>query len=551
MNRAPIQLRSAAVALLTALAAAPLSSAGAQRVSKEPAPPAPDTAWFAVVLNTDTLATESVVRAGGTVSGDLRLLRPRPMAVQYTMFLRSDGGVDSVHTTTVDANVAARGTIVIRPDSAILTMQAPGLTEPQVARIAAPPGALPFINLSAGALDVIFRRARTIDGDAATIPLIAGPQLIPAQIRFVGNDSATVSLGAELRAAVARDGAFLGAVVPAQNVRFVRLAARPASRTAGAPERAAGDPYAAPAGAPYRAENVTIRTPDGATLAGTLTLPRGASAGTPAPVVVTITGSGPQNRDSELTGIGGYAIYRQVADTLGRRGIGVLRLDDRGAGASSALSGSETSETFAGDVRAAVAWLRTRPDVDARRIGLVGHSEGGIIAPMVAAGDTLLRAIALLATQSRPGAELSAHQRQQAIAQDARIPAAARDSMFRVAQAQTDSLVAAGGANAWTRFWWTFDPGPVVRRVRVPVLILHGETDAQVPVAQAEELAAMLRESGNPDVTMRRFPGVNHLFLADPSGHWEGYAALPSKAVPPVILGTIADWFVARLGRGG
>ena len=200
MNRAPIQPRSAVLALLAALAAAPLSSAGAQRVAKEPAPPGPDTSWFAVVLNADTLATESVVRTAGTLSGDLRLLRPRPMAVQYTMFLRPEGTVDSVHTTTVDANVAARGTIVIRPDSAILTMQAPGLTEPQVTRIAASPGALPFINLSAGALDVIFRRARAIGGDAVTIPLIAGPQIVPAQIRFVGTDSAVLNIGAELRA---------------------------------------------------------------------------------------------------------------------------------------------------------------------------------------------------------------------------------------------------------------------------------------------------------------------------------------------------------------
>ena len=110
------------------------------------------------------------------------------------------------------------------------------------------------------------------------------------------------------------------------------------------------------------------------------------------------------------------------------------------------------------------------------------------------------------------------------------------------------SIVRSGGTDAWTRFWWTYDPLPAARRLRVPVLILHGETDMQVPVAQAEELAAVVRAGGTAPVTLHRFPAVNHLFLDDASGHWSGYAALPSKAVSPVIMGTVADWLAARLG---
>ena len=424
-------------------------------------------------------------------------------------------------------------------------LRAPGLASPRVDRIATGPGALPFINLSAGILDQVFRRARTVGGGAVTIPLVAGPQVLPGAVRFVGSDSAVLDLNVALRAAIAPDGALQGAIVPAQNVRFVRLAARPAAASSAVRNDAMR--YAAPAGAPYTARNVVVPTPGGFNLAGTLTLPAWASTSRPAPVVVTISGSGPQNRDSELMGVTGYALFRQLADTLGRAGVGVLRLDDRGTGASGGGSTQPTSADFAGDVRSAIAWLASQPMVDSSRLGLLGHSEGGIIAPMVAGDDRRVRAVALLATQSRPGHELSAHQRRITIAQDTARTQASRDSLFIVAQAHSDSLVRSGGGDAWTRYWWSYDPAPALRRVQAPVLVVHGETDMQVPVAQAHEVATMLRDAGNPDVTVRTFPGVNHLLLDDPSGHWSGYQALPSKAVAAPITGTIADWFADRL----
>lgn len=221
--------RSVSAVALLALGAAWSAPLAAQRVTKDPAARggAPDTAYFAVVRGADTLARETVVRGPGVLRGDLRLRQPSAMAVRYTVFLRPDGTADSLLTTTVDGAVAAHGRIAIRPDSAILTMQAPGLTQPQVDRIAVAPGALPFINLSSGVLDLILRRARLAGGDTVTIPLIAGPQLLPGRVRFIGADSAVLHVGVELRAAVAPDGALRGAVVPAQEVRFVRLASRP------------------------------------------------------------------------------------------------------------------------------------------------------------------------------------------------------------------------------------------------------------------------------------------------------------------------------------
>ncbi|HEX4935761.1 MAG TPA: hypothetical protein VFV33_21425, partial [Gemmatimonadaceae bacterium] len=137
-SRCRMQRAAALLALLVAGAV----PAAAQRVAKAAAP-RPDTTYWAVVLNADTLATETVIRTPARLEGDLRILRPRPMAVHYVMALRPDGTVDSMQTTTVDADVVARGTIVIRRDTALLTMMAPGLTAPRTDRVAVPHATLP------------------------------------------------------------------------------------------------------------------------------------------------------------------------------------------------------------------------------------------------------------------------------------------------------------------------------------------------------------------------------------------------------------------------
>ncbi|MGH7718668.1 MAG: serine aminopeptidase domain-containing protein, partial [Gemmatimonadaceae bacterium] len=137
---------------------------------------------------------------------------------------------------------------------------------------------------------------------------------------------------------------------------------RQASDTAAAAER---KDYSAPLGAPYTAQDVTVSTPMGHTLAGTLTLPHGASRTSTVPAVVTITGSGAQDRDESLGSPPGYRPFRQLADSLGRRGIAVLRMDDRGHGASTGNHRAATSADFAEDIRAGLAYLRTRPEIDA------------------------------------------------------------------------------------------------------------------------------------------------------------------------------------------
>lgn len=312
-----------------------------------------------------------------------------------------------------------------------------------------------------------------------------------------------------------------------------------------APRQAQRPDYSAPADAPYTAIDATVPGPGGHVLAGTLTLPKNASGRVPA--VVLISGSGPQDRDGAIPVVPGYAFFRQIADSLGRRGIAVLRLDDRGWGASGGDVSTATTEDLAADTRAAVEWLRAREEIDPARVGLVGHSEGAIIAPMLAAEDARIHAVALLAGPSWTGRRILDYQLREALRGQG-LAGAALDSAFARGVVERD---AAAARVPWVRWFMEHDPLPVARRVRAPVLILQGATDRQVTAEQAEELGAAIRQGGGTDVTVRVFPGVNHLFLVDPAGTADParYAALPSREVPPEVLGTLADWLVQRLTR--
>jgi dienelactone hydrolase len=206
--------------------------------------------------------------------------------------------------------------------------------------------------------------------------------------------------------------------------------------------------------APYTAEAVSIPTPRGYTLAGTLTRPKGAAK---VPVVITISGSGPQERDSRLAPVPGYAIFRQVADTLGRRGIAVLRFDDRGVGESggAATRASATSADFADDVHAVIAWLRARPDIDGTRVALAGHSEGGVIAPLVAARDPRVRAVALLAGPGYDGRRILMYQNELSIRAASGVTESQRDSLRRTVPGALDSIAR---VNPWYAFMKTDPP---------------------------------------------------------------------------------------------
>jgi dipeptidyl aminopeptidase/acylaminoacyl peptidase len=338
---------------------------------------------------------------------------------------------------------------------------------------------------------------------------------------------AAIALGASVLAAQDRSAA-------AQN----RAPGGDSARTAPRPD------YSAPLGAPYTAENVTVQTPMGHTLAGTLTIPHGASRSSPVPAIVTITGSGAQERDEALPMLPGYRPFRQFADSLGRRGIAVLRMDDRGTGSSKGDHRTATSADFAADIRAGLAYLRSRPEIDASRLGLVGHSEGGLIGPLVAVEEPQLRALVILAGPSWNGRKILEFQLGNLIKNDTTLKGARRDSALAAIPARIDSMKA---TNKWMNYFIDHDVLAVARRIKAPTLILNGGTDQQVTPEQANELAAAIRAGGNQDVTAKVFPDVNHLFIYDQVGFPLGYARLTRSSVEPVVMGTVVDWLAQKL----
>lgn len=494
-------------------------------------------ATFFVMHGTDTLAVEQVTRTPGTLSGTMsETMRGSRWSYVLThdSLGRSERLENAFYRSASDTAPLQRATILFRGDSAIVQIGAPPATQ----RLGTSAGAVPWVNPSAAMLEQVLRRAKVLGGASASVPIfqVQGGQTLNVTVTWMPNDSAVVAMGSVgFRLAVGADGTLLGGRVPEQNVTIARV---PGHRSA----NVSPPDYSAPAGAPYTAEEVVVQTPARLKLAGTLTLPRSRPA-RGAPAVVLITGSGPENRDEEI-GIAGYRPFRQIADTLGRRGIAVLRLDDRGVGGSDRGPASATSADFADDVRAALAYLRARHDIDARRLGLVGHSEGGLIAPIVAATDTTLRGIVLLAGPAYTGRKIIAYQNRYGVEHSPTIPPASRDSVLRIAAQTVDSMAREQG---WLRYFLDYDPLVTARRVKVPVLVLQGATDRQVTAEQADTLTAALRAGGNRRVTARVFPETNHLFLADPDGTPAGYAALPSKQVRPEVLGAIADWLTARL----
>jgi pimeloyl-ACP methyl ester carboxylesterase len=333
---------------------------------------------------------------------------------------------------------------------------------------------------------------------------------------------------------------------------------------------------------PYRVEEVTFTNPaaGGITLAGTLTLPRGDG---PFPAVALITGSGAQDRDETIFG---HKPFLVLADHLTRRGVAVLRYDDRGVGKSGGKATGATSADFATDAHAAVAFLRGRPEIDPKRVGLAGHSEGGIIAPMVAAdhpGDVAF--LVLLAGTGLPGNEVMARQLEDIARtggdsaakvallvrfQKALVAAAAKG---RTAEERKESVLAAAKAfeavltddekklvhpdesgekvakasadrltDPWMHYFLNHDPRPALRKVTCPVLAVNGENDLQVAHGpNLAAIAAALKEGGNARVTVKMFPGLNHLFQHSKTGRIAEYGQI-EETFAPEALTFLGDW---------
>lgn len=524
--------RTLILTLILALASLPTVLAG-QTTARSAA--------ILILRGNDTLVVERVQRGDSTVNALIAVVGQPQIALTYT--LGRDHLIPRTTMVVRNANGAAdlpplqTGTLELVGDSAILVITAGANT--RNLRLATRAGALPVMNNDVVVLEQAVRIARAKRVTTLTVPLFAlsAGQTIDGVLELVGADSARFTIAGNVtEVSIDAAGNVTGGALPAQGMRIMVV-----EGPAAASVSLGRADYSAPAGAPYSAEEVSVRTPAGHALAGTFTKPTGVTGRLPA--VVTITGSGQQDRDEYLPIAGGWRLFRQVADTLSRRGIAVLRLDDRAIGGSGG-DPSGTSADFADDIRAAVAHLRSRDDIDPARIALVGHSEGGMIAPMLAATDPRLAAIVLMAGTAYNGRLIIDYQMANGVRRMSTIAEADRDSVIAAGRAEFDSTAA---KNAWMRYFLAYEPLTTARKVKQPVLILQGATDQQVRAEEADLLERALRAGGNTRVTKRIFPDRNHLFLRDADGHPAGYAKLTDPKVDGEVLGALADWLVTVL----
>jgi alpha-beta hydrolase superfamily lysophospholipase len=297
--------------------------------------------------------------------------------------------------------------------------------------------------------------------------------------------------------------------------------------------------------ATYRVEEVALTLPGGLRLGGSFTIP-GDRPG-PHPALLLLSGSGAQDRDATM--MSGYRPLREIAEALAVVGVATVRFDDRGIGASTGDYAESTIADLADDARAAVAWLRRQSEVRSDAVGMLGHSEGALVALRAAANGADPAALVLLSGSARTGREIVAAQQRygaERLVRDSVGPEreVLADSLVREAARAIDVL--AGDSRA-LRYFLQFDPGRAARQLAVPALIVHGVSDRQVPVSQAYELADALRRRG-ASVSLQLFDDVDHLLLDDPVGDPALYLTLPSRQLPRAVLAAITAWVRTALG---
>jgi uncharacterized protein len=498
---------------------------------------------FVSVRNGDTIQIETTRRSATRLDGDL-VMKGGPRIV-YASDILPDGRLGTMTITIfapgarADAAPMMRGKVSVIGDTALAVLDAEGRA-PVTQRIPSKAGAQPIVNTTLAMFEPMIAAARRAGTPTAVTDafLASGGTTIPIAFSNLHTDSVTALVGpTAFWMKLDSAGRIQRAGIPSQQLAITRVDGIAVSKLA-----LARTDYSVPSGAPYTAESVTVPTTMGHTLGGTLTKPSGVTG--PMPVAITITGSGAQDRDEMISIVPkGYRLFRQVADTLGRRGIAVLRMDDRGYGESGGSFSAATSRDFANDIRAAIAFLRGRPDVDRSRIFLVGHSEGGLIAPMVAAEEPGLAGIVLMAGTGRNGREILTFQQTYALDHDTSLTTAARAAQRSRVAKVVDSAAA---SSPWMGFFVAHDPLATARRVKTPVLILQGADDQQVIAREADLLEAAFKAAKNRDITKRVFPELNHLFIRQKGGDPSGYASLPTNLAEPAVLGVLADWIVAR-----
>lgn len=317
---------------------------------------------------------------------------------------------------------------------------------------------------------------------------------------------------------------------------------------------------------PYNADDVTVENKTGGVvLGGTLTYPRGAG---PFPAVVLLTGSGPQDRDETLFE---HKPFFVIADHLTRRGIAVLRVDDRGVGKSTGSLANATDEDLAGDAIACIEFLKSRKEIDPKEIGLVGHSEGGIIAPLAAVrssdvalivmlagpgvrGDDLLReqGLQVLKAMNAPQATLDMQVKMQArmfeVVENEKDPAAAEKKLHEILGNSPQATQQIRMVNSpEMRFMLTYDPATTLKKLTCPVLAMNGTHDRQVWYKQnLPAIGAALAESASSDYELVALPNLNHLFQTSKTGAITEYSTI-EETFAPSALNAMSDWLLRHV----
>jgi pimeloyl-ACP methyl ester carboxylesterase len=310
---------------------------------------------------------------------------------------------------------------------------------------------------------------------------------------------------------------------------------------------------------PYHEEDLTYESPAARIKIGaTLTMPNGRG---PFPAIVLITGSGQQDRDETLLG---HKPFLVLADYLTRKGFAVLRSDDRGIGKSGGVFVTSINADFVNDTEAAVAYLKTRREIDPKRIGLIGHSGGGIVAPMVAARRRDIAFVVLMAGPGVPGdqvivdqviaraeAEGVAHaaaieegktqRRVEDLIMKGHSDAALKEELRPILGAKTDSVVPQF-TTQWHREFLSYDPAPALRKVSCPVLAMIGQKDVQVlPGRNLPAIRKALQEGGNKRFEVIEMPGLNHLFQTAKTGAVSEYGGI-DETISLLALEKISGW---------
>ena len=331
----------------------------------------------------------------------------------------------------------------------------------------------------------------------------------------------------------------------------------------------------------YYAEDVTFQNNQAnITLAGTLTLPKKEGN---FPAVILITGSGPQNRDEELLG---HKPFLVISDYLTKNGIAVLRYDDRGVAQSKGDFKTATTVDFASDVESAIAYLKTRKEINSKKIGLVGHSEGGIIAPMVASQSKEVSFIVLLTGTGIRGDKLLLLQQEliakasgtseTEIKKSKEVNSKAFEIVLKSKSTETlktdltkyiretiknnpedtipkgmtmekfVSIQVAQITSPWMQYFIKYDPAPALEKVKCPVLAVNGEKDLQVPPKEnLQAIEKALRKGGNEAVTIKEFKNLNHLFQECKTGSPQEYATI-DQTFSPIALEEITKWILVK-----